>query len=594
MPTTYSAHLLSNIQIAKDTYELTFETVGDFIFKPGQYIWLILPKLDVPDPRGNRRAFSIASSAENKNIFSIIFRSGISSYKKGLTNLSKGDEIAIRGPMGSSLLVENFLLKSLYLIGGGVGSAPFISIVRSYSTLPQKLNITFINLNSEEEKKFLIEEMNKLSSKFGFKFMDEMGRMEPKWIESAPDYRSAMYFVCGQQGFVNDVYDKLKTIGVSDVNMRFEEHYPMRADSFQPLVNENHKSGFELAAESSSNHIIITDTNGTILFANEAASIITGYSKSEMLGQTPRLWGGNMAPEFYKNMWITKKSGKPFVGEFTNTRKDGTTYIAFARISPIFNTKKEIVGYVGTEEDITKAKEIDRMKSDFISLASHQLRTPLSAMRWLLEMVLGGDAGVLTNTQLEYIKNIDASNQRMIDLVNQLLDISRLESGKILPQPSPTDLKQLVSGVVAQIKEKADENTIQLSPEIDPNLPLVLMDSKLITQVFLNLIDNAIKYSPAGGKVRILVGANKDSIVSQIIDTGIGIPESQKSRIYDKFFRADNAIRLNSEGTGLGLYLAKDIVEASGGKIWFESTEDKGTTFFFSLPLHSAVTKNTI
>ena len=346
---------------------------------------------------------------------------------------------------------------------------------------------------------------------------------------------------------------------------------------------------FKLAVEDASDHIIITDPNGIILYANKAVKTITGFSTTEVIGKkagNKELWGGLMDQSFYEDLWKTIKINKKvFIGEMNNKRKNGQKYIVLASISPVLNKKKELVFFVGIERDITHEKEVDRMKTEFISLASHQLRTPLSAIKWYAEMLLTGDAGKLKPEQLKFVDDINLSNQRMIELVNTLLNISRIESGRIIIEPKPTDLKEIINSVVSEFKPKLKEKDQKIIVNINPNLPKINCDPKLIFEVYKNLISNAIKYSRQKGEIEIFISSDKDSVVNQITDEGYGIPKKDESKVFSKFYRGENILKVETEGTGLGLYLTKSIIESSGGKIWFKSEENKGTTFWFNLPL---------
>lgn len=353
---------------------------------------------------------------------------------------------------------------------------------------------------------------------------------------------------------------------------------------------------FRLAVENVHDHIVITDPNGAILYANKAVESITGFSREEIFAQkagSKRLWGGHMGKEVYELFWKTIKIDKKvFIGEFFNKRKNGDNYIAESQVSPILDAHGEVIYFVGIERDITKAKQVDKMKTEFISLASHQLRTPLSAMKWFLEMLLNGDAGKLTTEQTEFVNNVEQSNNRMIELVNSLLNVSRIESGRIIIEPIPTNLAELVEEVRKEMIPKLTEKKQNLIITIHAELPLIPLDQKLMRQVYINLLTNAIKYSPIEGEISVTISKENDTIITQVSDSGCGIPLSEQSLIFSKFYRATNAIKKETEGNGLGLYLVKSIIDSSGGKVWFTSKEGEGSSFFFQTPLVGMMQKD--
>lgn len=248
----------------------------------------------------------------------------------------------------------------------------------------------------------------------------------------------------------------------------------------------------------------------------------------------------------------------------------------------------EKLGTLVILHDITREKMVERIKTEFVSLAAHQLRTPLSAIKWTLKMLLDGDLGEINEEQKNFIEKSYQSNERMIGLVNDLLNITRIEEGRYLYKPALADFEDVVHFVINSYREEIARKKIVLNlKKPETKLPRIVMDVEKMRLAVQNLIDNAIKYTLAGGKITILLGYNKDrkEIVSSVKDTGVGIPLDQQARVFTKFFRGANVMRMETEGTGLGLFIAKNIIEAHGGRIWFESEEGKGTTFYFTLPV---------
>ncbi|MEI8232442.1 MAG: PAS domain-containing sensor histidine kinase [bacterium] len=343
---------------------------------------------------------------------------------------------------------------------------------------------------------------------------------------------------------------------------------------------------FQTAASQSNEMMVFADPEGIIEWANQATEAITGFTVKESVGRKAGLlWGKLMSQEWYSNMWKTIKTDKHiFNGEILNHRKNGEKFTSMISIYPLLDDLGEVKYFVATQRDITHEKAIDLMKTDFISIASHQLRTPLSAMKWFLEMLLVGDFGQLSKEQKDAVDNIEESNERMIDLVNGLLNISRIESGRIIIEPEPTDIAELTNSVITEVQEKFNSKKQKIALNCE-SIPLISLDTKLIRQVILNLLTNANKYSQIDGVIEVNITKDDKNITFAIKDTGYGIPETEQNRIFERFFRASNITKRETDGTGLGLYLAKTIISSSGGKIWFVSREGEGTTFFFTLPI---------
>ncbi len=233
-----------------------------------------------------------------------------------------------------------------------------------------------------------------------------------------------------------------------------------------------------------------------------------------------------------------------------------------------------------------KLAQANKMKTEFVSIASHQLRTPLAAIRWTLNLLTSGKLGEISNEQKKYIDLIEESNERMIKLVNDLLDISRIEMGKMILIPRQINLYILIKKIVDNFTPFANSHNIKISLEASETLPNVFTDPEKINLVIQNLIDNAIKYTKDKGEITITITQEGKFIKTAIKDTGVGIPAEQQKFIFQKFFRSDNILKHQTVGTGLGLFIARSVIEESKGKIWFTSQVGQGTTFFFTLPIY--------
>jgi signal transduction histidine kinase len=246
------------------------------------------------------------------------------------------------------------------------------------------------------------------------------------------------------------------------------------------------------------------------------------------------------------------------------------------------------VGTLVIIHDITREKTVERMKTEFVSIAAHQLRTPISAIKWTLRMVLDGDFGPVTNEQKDFLEKTYQSNERMINLINDLLNVTRIEEGRYLYNITAVNLEDVVGKIAETYTEIVKHKHLTLKYQ-KPDKPLsqVKVDVEKISLVVSNLIENSIKYTPANGTIYVAISEDQGKIKVSVKDSGIGILKSQEERIFTKYFRGLNVVRMETEGTGLGLFISKNIVETHGGKIWFESEENNGTTFFFTLPIAS-------
>ena len=234
--------------------------------------------------------------------------------------------------------------------------------------------------------------------------------------------------------------------------------------------------------------------------------------------------------------------------------------------------------------DITRAKLADEMKNEFVTLAAHQLRTPTSGIKWALKSILDGDDGPLNEKQKETLEKIYSVNDKVINLVHDLLDLAEIEEGKYLNNISSNNIGDLIQASLELNKEFIIKKKLYVQLNKDDSIDMIV-DKEKMNIVFNNVLDNAIRYTKPGGKIIIDIIKRSKEIEIRIRDTGIGIPSIQENRVFSKFFRGTNVMKIDTEGTGLGLYITKNIIEAHGGRIWFDSKENKGTTFYIVIPV---------
>jgi len=231
-----------------------------------------------------------------------------------------------------------------------------------------------------------------------------------------------------------------------------------------------------------------------------------------------------------------------------------------------------------------KLKQVDKMKSEFVSLVTHQLRTPLSGIKWSLSILLNGDVGPLSPEQRAYLSKTYESNERMIALINDLLQADRLESGIEKFSLAPTQLEPLAKDIIDQLQPLAMRKKTHIALKVETALPPIMADAAGLSMALQNLIDNAIKYSPQSSVVTVTLKETDTKAEIIVEDHGIGIPPEAQPRIFSRFFRARNALLADAVGSGLGLYIAAEVVRKHNGDIRFETAENKGTMFTISLP----------
>ncbi len=277
------------------------------------------------------------------------------------------------------------------------------------------------------------------------------------------------------------------------------------------------------------------------------------------------------------------EAGKPFSEEYRIADGKGSYVNVADRATAIRNQKGTPVRLIGAVTDITERKHAEQMKSDFVSFVTHQLRTPLSGVKWMLELAM--DTSDDPEELRSFLQDARTSTDRLIRLVNDLLDSSRLERGKLQLTLGNLDLTGITRSIVDEITPMTVEKEQSISIDAAADTPQVYADAQLLRQAILNLVSNAVKYTPSDGEIRIQLGRDGDRVLWSVKDTGIGIPKADIGKLFEKFYRASNALAVETEGTGLGLYLVRLIIERFGGKVWCESVEGAGSKFMVSLPV---------
>jgi PAS domain S-box-containing protein len=354
---------------------------------------------------------------------------------------------------------------------------------------------------------------------------------------------------------------------------------------------EQEKKKLQVTLESIGDGAFVVSVEKMIIFFNKAAEEITGYSREEVFGKEYR-----DALRF-----ILEKDGSENFSFIEEAFKTGDTHHATNHMlllsksgkeipilnsaAPIKDSDGKVAGVIVVFRDISEERAMEKARRDFISLSSHQLRTPLTSIKWMADMFLKGDLGKLTDQQREFMNDLYQSANRMAELITALLNIARIESAQLRVNSETINPKKIYQDVSRELGALSKAKGHKITFKKSKDLPEFKSDPRLLFEVLKNLLSNAIKYTPNKGEVEVFFSKkDKDALLS-VKDNGFGIPRHQQDRVFQKFFRADNIVNLVTDGTGLGAYIVQQLVELLNGKIWFESEENKGTTFYVSLPI---------
>ncbi|MFN2157995.1 MAG: ATP-binding protein [Anaerolineae bacterium] len=256
-----------------------------------------------------------------------------------------------------------------------------------------------------------------------------------------------------------------------------------------------------------------------------------------------------------------------------------------AAFMPMFDERRIYAGIVIVFRDITREREIAQAKNEFVSVVAHELRTPMTSIKGYTDLILQGALGEVNDEQRHFLRIVKANVDRLSELIGDLLDTARIEAGRIRLEIEPIQVTSIVGEVCDSLAETIRERGLELTVEADPDVPTVQADRNRLIQILMNLLSNAYRYTPSGGSITVSVRLTDDAVLVAVADSGIGIAPEDQERIFERFHRVDNEIVNRQTGTGLGLTIARSLVELHGGRLWLESEFGVGSTFFFTLPI---------
>lgn len=507
--------------------------------------------------------------------------------------------------LSTEKILNDTLDKSLEVLGFDVGYIRILDpdkrtmVVRASKGLTTQStgsNVVYVedrsrrhvaNILFETQKPYISPDVRK-DTTFKNRSMERQGVISAAYIPIISKKKSVLGTLAvgslKKRKFSTEKINLLQTFG-SQLGMALEN---------AQLYDEVHrgKAYIENLVENAADIILCTDLEDRILTWNRGAEITLGYGKEEVIGKHLSIL---LPPERLHELEETRAkvqiAGALRDIEVQSKKRDGARIYLSLSVSPIKDVDGRIVGFLRVAKDITekknyerRLKELDKMKSDFVSNVSHELRTPLTAIKGSVDNMLDGIIGELSEKQTRYLTRIKSNADRLARLINDLLDLSRIEAGINL-KPTNLTLVAIASEVAESLRPVAAEKVINIDIECKDNSLTAWADPDRISEVLMNLVGNAIKFTPNGGKVALDLERIGDEWVKvSVTDTGPGIPPEEATRIFDKFYQVTQAERRKTKGTGLGLPIAKALVEMHGGKIWVESVTGKGSTFAFTLP----------
>lgn len=343
---------------------------------------------------------------------------------------------------------------------------------------------------------------------------------------------------------------------------------------------EAYRRRAEAILASTGDGLVVFDPDDIVTYVNPAATSLAGLKPAKLLGKPTPLW--QMLAMKAEDSFQPAADGS----QVREVHIEAPEHrILDVRTDPVLDDQGGYLGYVATLHDVTAEREIGQMKNEFVSTVSHELRTPLTSIKGYIDLILDGEAGEINEIQREFLSIVKQNSDRLVELINDMLDISRIESGRIHLKIQPLDMCDLMAGAVDTFQAVSEQSGHKLIPKAPADLAKAAGDRDRVGQVLMNFISNAIKYSPEGGSVTISAKQEGDSVTVSITDEGIGISKEDQAQLFTKFYRVDSSLTREIGGTGLGLSICKSIIELLGGKVGVKSAAGKGSTFWFSLPV---------
>jgi len=412
------------------------------------------------------------------------------------------------------------------------------------------------------------------------------------------------YRVLHRDGSVRYVIERGQAVTAADGRVRLDGAI---FDVTDRRLGELERLKLAAIVESSDDAITSADLEGIVTSWNKGAEQMFGYTAEEMIGQS----GSVLVPEEEAEDSSMRIASVIELGEgrfeVTRRRKDGTLIEIAVTMSAVRNSEGDAVGVAAIAQDITDRRrleqereeftrelevrnerllELDRLKDEFVALVSHELGTPLTSIRGYLELVLDGEAGEVTGEQRQFLGVVERNANRLLDLVGDLLFLAQIEAGKLSLEVGAVDLARVAAESVETARPLAEEKEITLALATSP-LPLLAGDRARLGQLLDNLVSNAVKFTPQGGRVDVRASSSREHAVLEVRDTGMGIPADEQEHVFERFFRTSRATEQAIQGTGLGLAISKAIVHAHGGRITLASDDGEGATFRVTIPIRA-------